>query len=327
MPTRQFCARQRGREFGWRTRHWHKWRRLSGQRQFRQSWDGVEDLNASTVGRIAGYNAGTLQWGADTDGKLKAGAGNVQLDANGIRILGDTVDYADPTAIELQHALTFRASSSDFGWLAGSVVSGNYQVILGTLPPGTTGSARLTLLAQPIELVAGAGTTLPKLELQGSDSVSSIVIAANDIGIGWGGFALADISISGAITINGGIVSDLSLGESSGPDSRLHIRGTNAQSGGITLTSTAGTAADRLAIYPSGNLSVALKALASGGEFHFMDYLGNTALRLVSTTRNLGVNGASLFGSGEGMIGIANRGVAPTTNPTGGGVLYAESGA
>ncbi len=36
---------------------------------------------------------------------------------------------------------------------------------------------------------------------------------------------------------------------------------------------------------------------------------------------------AGAFGGGDGVIGIANRTVAPTANPAGGGVLYAEAGA
>lgn len=40
----------------------------------------------SSVGRMAGYKADTLQWYSDTDGKLNAGGGAVILDANGISI-------------------------------------------------------------------------------------------------------------------------------------------------------------------------------------------------------------------------------------------------
>lgn len=38
-------------------------------------------------------------------------------------------------------------------------------------------------------------------------------------------------------------------------------------------------------------------------------------------------NSSTAFGGGSGVIGITNAGTAPTTNPTGGGVLYAEGGA
>ena len=43
--------------------------------------------------------------------------------------------------------------------------------------------------------------------------------------------------------------------------------------------------------------------------------------------RNLGLNGAVSAGGGVGIVFIANATTAPTTNPTGGGILYVESGA
>lgn len=47
----------------------------------------------------------------------------------------------------------------------------------------------------------------------------------------------------------------------------------------------------------------------------------------VETNGNIGLNTTAQFGSGVGVIGIANATTAPTTNPTGGYVLYAEGGA
>lgn len=41
---------------------------------------------------------------------------------------------------------------------------------------------------------------------------------------------------------------------------------------------------------------------------------------------NFGLNGTS-FGSGKGVVAIANAGTIPSANPTGGGVLYVEGGA
>lgn len=55
-------------------------------------------------------------------------------------------------------------------------------------------------------------------------------------------------------------------------------------------------------------------------------YSGTLATRLSISGKNFGFNSAS-YGSGIGVINIANATTAPTTNPTGGGVLYVESGA
>lgn len=55
---------------------------------------------------------------------------------------------------------------------------------------------------------------------------------------------------------------------------------------------------------------------------------GLTCMRF-ETTRNVAMftgSGGS-YGGGEGVAFVANAGVVPTTNPTGGGVLYAEGGA
>lgn len=57
---------------------------------------------------------------------------------------------------------------------------------------------------------------------------------------------------------------------------------------------------------------------ASGGNIHFGG----------STDRNIGLLTASgSFGSGAKVLFIANATTVPTTNPTGGGILYAEAGA
>lgn len=42
--------------------------------------------------------------------------------------------------------------------------------------------------------------------------------------------------------------------------------------------------------------------------------------------RNLGVNTETAFGSGTGVVGIANATAVPTANPTAGGVMYVEAG-
>ena len=60
------------------------------------------------------------------------------------------------------------------------------------------------------------------------------------------------------------------------------------------------------------------------------DFSGNVLFTIASAfkiTGNLGVN-TSAYGSGTGAcIGIANATVVPSTNPSGGGVLYCEAGA
>jgi hypothetical protein len=42
---------------------------------------------------------------------------------------------------------------------------------------------------------------------------------------------------------------------------------------------------------------------------------------------NIGIRTASQFGGGQGVIAIGNVSVAPSVNPSGGGILYVEDGA
>ena len=47
----------------------------------------------------------------------------------------------------------------------------------------------------------------------------------------------------------------------------------------------------------------------------------------ITSTGNFGFRTTDQFGSGIGVMGIANAGAVPSANPTGGGVLYVEGGA
>jgi hypothetical protein len=60
------------------------------------TYTGLRIWRDSNIGRIAGYNTNVLQWYADTNGKLNAGAGNVQLSEDGIDLEQD--GYISPDA-------------------------------------------------------------------------------------------------------------------------------------------------------------------------------------------------------------------------------------
>lgn len=64
-------------------------------------------------------------------------------------------------------------------------------------------------------------------------------------------------------------------------------------------------------------------------DLHFRDVnAGQTPMVLVDGGRNIQLLSATKsLGGGTGVIGIANAGVVPGSNPSGGGVLYSEAGA
>lgn len=61
---------------------------------------GLKLWNDGGIGRIAGYNGGTVQWYADTDGKLYAGGGKTLLDSNGITIIGGSTQWATGSTLK-----------------------------------------------------------------------------------------------------------------------------------------------------------------------------------------------------------------------------------
>ena len=80
-----------------------------GTGTFASPTTGMKIWNDSSVGRIAGYNAGTAQWYAGTDGKLYAGSGNVSLSATGISVVASTSSF------DASKAYTFTQSDTQIG--------------------------------------------------------------------------------------------------------------------------------------------------------------------------------------------------------------------
>lgn len=70
---------------------------------------------------------------------------------------------------------------------------------------------------------------------------------------------------------------------------------------------------------------------ARGANYDLRTVKNGTTLEVIrlyiAHDGNFGFNTTTQFGSGERVIGIANATTVPTTNPTGGGVLYVEAGA
>lgn len=102
---------------------------------------------------------------------------------------------------------------------------------------------------------------------------------------------------------------------------------------GLSLFDDGGTVG--LTIGDDGNLTASagkylgirmIRALDANG-LTLANSAGVLIMHLVNSNGNVGFGTDTQFGSGESVIGIANRGVAPSTNPSGGFVMYGESGA
>jgi hypothetical protein len=63
-------------------------------------------------------------------------------------------------------------------------------------------------------------------------------------------------------------------------------------------------------------------------SYRATEFFGGTfAGGSLAVSGNAGVGTSTQFGSGAGVLGMANATTVPTTNPTGGGVLYIQAGA
>lgn len=89
----------------------------------------------------------------------------------------------------------------------------------------------------------------------------------------------------------------------------------------VDLYNTSGTANQRRykVSDSSGYFAIQARTDANGNA--------RDLLLIQHSTQNFGFGGTTAFGGGSKVLGVPNATTAPTTNPTGGGVLYAEGGA
>ena len=103
------------------------------------------------------------------------------------------------------------------------------------------------------------------------------------------------------------------------PTGRLEIKQNDDSTVGLAMTANSGSAQQMILLKDSGN-NARFEVTAAG----------NTLMRATAfmTTNAMLGSSSSDFGSGTGpMLGIKNATSVPSTNPTGGGILYVESGA
>jgi hypothetical protein len=117
------------------------------------------------------------------------------------------------------------------------------------------------------------------------------------------------------------------IGNSTSFDGTLTINNGTASTGDTTLCIRDGAArAARVRFGAGGTYDVGFSRSAAG-VLSINDASTTLANYRDLKLRNLFANGSSDAGGGVGVIALANAATVPTTNPSGGGVLYVEAGA
>jgi hypothetical protein len=169
---------------------------------------------------------------------------------------------------------------------------------------------------------AAAGSMQFMLKNNGSGFLG-LTVGANNIGLGNGSSDTLVVFTSGTPTVRLGSTSGVfTTGE--GGSVTLQAGAYSGISGDGGTTSVLGGAGG-----VSGNRNGGTVYIAGGAKLGTGVVDGNTVLGYTGSAvrGNVSLFGAGSFGSGVQVISIANATTNPSTNPTGGGILYCDSGA
>jgi hypothetical protein len=125
-------------------------------------------------------------------------------------------------------------------------------------------------------------------------------------------------STTGTLVVTGGVGVS---GTVNATDFRGTIGATTPSTGAFT-TASASTSLTAPLVTNAGTLALS----ATGANIITASTNGVERMR-IDASGNVGIGTTDQFGGGGGVVGIANAGTVPASNPTGGGVLYVEGGA
>lgn len=274
---------------------------------------GMTDVVATDVYGLAqiqnGASGGLLLWGLSDNASV-----------TGINILG-TIGVTDPTdttpAILLQ---ANKKSGTTYGALAAAetvfVIDNYTSRLIRLLGDGSFETVRPGIATAGDFSIDTTGklVNIGRLSATGGDSTRLIV--RNRVG-----GKLADFdNNSSRVIFAEDATNFVGIGNIATLDMRLHILGSNDGTGGIKFESSAGTFADRFAIYPEGNGTTTMKLLCAG-TLQFLDSAGASKMTI---SEGFGVGIGVGGGSQTGVLSI-QAGSVTNQHANVGGVLHVNN--
>jgi hypothetical protein len=287
-------------------------------------------------------SAGTLLARISSSGRLDAAQIGSSTSAQALMTPGgDTGAFLVSSAVATNKALVLR------GWTAQTANILEYQdggnIVLGgsnALAQTYTGSTAPILAAVGGATTAATGTgTTATLTLTSASNaaVGDLITVAGVTPTGYNGtYVVTAVSNTSPFTVsyaNATTAAQTVAGTVSLP-AQSSITARSAGTKGLVVKGAVSQASNLFEVFDSANTS--LFAIQSAGAAYtsvnfrtpaLMDTAGTTAITF-GTSRNVQLfTATAAFGGGAGVLGIANATTAPTSNPTGGGILYVEAGA
>jgi hypothetical protein len=190
---------------------------------------------------------------------------------------------------------------------------------------GASNGAANTYIRVTANIASGYETGLQFFR-NGGSIVNAQIAATTEVGNDFGRLTFSTAN-AGTLTERMRLDSSGNLGiGTTSPGSRLEVNGTS------NLGGTAAAARVGLGVFSAGVASIStsgandLHVGTTNASAAFRVYTNNSERLQVTGDGNYSIGNAQ-FGGGVRVVGIINATTVPTTNPTGGGILYVEAGA
>lgn len=197
---------------------------------------------ATGKGRITGYNAGVVQWEANTNGKLVAGGGDVVLDADGIQIVAAETN-STINGFQDQQAIVWEKSGNAFASIVGEDDIG---FLVG----------RLVLSAK--SGIAGDGEVYLQAINSSNSAFTSTLSLDSDGGIHANVHTTDGFVVSGRLeaqqTSSTAAVPTLTLTQSDNSEGFINFTGNNSSAGPIHMGAAIGAYAGKIRVEINGTV-------------------------------------------------------------------------